>query len=33
MNNREPNWWNIAWILPLLVAVETFFINLINRKR
>lgn len=26
MNNREPSWWNLLWILPSVIIAETMAI-------
>lgn len=26
MNNREPSWWNLLWILPSVIITETLAI-------
>lgn len=36
MTNREPSWWHMAWIAPLVAALEALLVRLLmkggNRK-
>jgi len=26
MNNREPSWWNLLWIIPSVIITETLMV-------
>ena len=32
MNNREPRWWNLLWIIPSVIITETLAILGIMKK-
>lgn len=31
MTNREPSWWHMAWIAPLVAALEALLMHFIMR--
>lgn len=34
MNNREPRWWNLLWIIPSVIIAEALMVlGLMRRKK